>query len=104
MSDTTDLPATSLPHALTKGQLVRMLSEGDFRDLPDDTPLILSKDAEGNGYSPVSGATLAMYVAETTWSGETYPPDSVIDASDVYGDEDRAPEGAVLVIEFSPVN
>ena len=33
--------------------------------------VILQKDAEGNGYSPLRGADdNALYAAESTWSGE----------------------------------
>lgn len=42
-------------------------------NLPDDMEVILQKDAEGNGYSPLEGADAeAIYLAETTWSGECY--------------------------------
>lgn len=38
-----------------------------------ESEVILQKDAEGNGYSPLSGADgEAVYVAENTWSGEVY--------------------------------
>jgi hypothetical protein len=42
-------------------------------ELPEDAEVILQKDGEGNGYSPlyeVDGE--AVYVAETTWSGTVY--------------------------------
>lgn len=32
--------------------------------------VVMSRDAEGNGYSPLSGFWEASYKAETTWSGE----------------------------------
>jgi hypothetical protein len=38
-----------------------------------EAEVILQKDAEGNGYSPLSGVdTQAVYVPESTWSGEVY--------------------------------
>lgn len=39
--------------------------------LPDDMPVILQKDAEGNGFSPLDGASgdNNSYEAESTWSG-----------------------------------
>lgn len=41
--------------------------------LPDDMEVILQKDSEGNGYSPLEGADRdAVYIPETTWYGETY--------------------------------
>lgn len=65
---------------LTAGILRSLLA-----DLPDDTLVVLSKDAEGNGFSPLDGYGIDRYVAESTYSGylvdvETEPdplPDSV---------------------------
>ncbi len=35
--------------------------------------VILQKDAEGNGYSPLRGAdAAAIYVADNTWGGTVY--------------------------------
>lgn len=40
---------------------------------PPDALVILQKDAEGNGYSPLSGTDpYAIYIADSTWSGEVY--------------------------------
>ena len=36
-----------------------------LQTLPSDTPVVLSRDAEGNGYSP-----LACAQPETTWRGD----------------------------------
>lgn len=72
---------------------------------PDDVEIILQKDSEGNGYSPLDGADEAMYVAETAWSGEAYMTDAQIDTHlSGYTDEDRAPEDAVRVIVLWPVD
>lgn len=55
--------------------------------LPDDMPVILQKDAEENGYSPLASAdTDHVYEADTTWSGEvhdTTDPDFEPDDDDV---------------------
>lgn len=38
-----------------------------------DVEIILQKDSEGNGYSPMTGADFdVIYVADTTYSGEVY--------------------------------
>ena len=38
-----------------------------------EAEVILQKDAEGNGYSPLRGADPdCVYVPETTWYGEVY--------------------------------
>ena len=39
---------------------------------PRDRKVILQKDAEGNGYSPLADASEAMYSADSTWSGEVH--------------------------------
>lgn len=44
-----------------------------INNLPDEMEVILQKDAEGNGYSPLSGADPeAVYVPDSTYSGEVY--------------------------------
>ena len=49
--------------------------------------LIVQKDAEGNGYSPLAGADPnGIYIAETTWYGEVY--DATWTAEDADMDED----------------
>lgn len=47
------------------GALKRILEHFDDNDL-----VILSKDGEGNGFSPLSEAEDNHYEAETTWMGE----------------------------------
>lgn len=47
-------------------------------DLPDDMPVILSKDEEGNGFSPLAEADPHKhYYAESAWSGEIRHPDDI---------------------------
>ena len=49
---------------------VRELKE-TLEDLPDDMEIILQKDGEGNGYSPLAVADPdCIYIPETTWCGE----------------------------------
>lgn len=47
---------------------------GDLRELlaalPAGTLVVLAKDAEGNGYSPLADADVTRYVADSAWSGE----------------------------------
>lgn len=51
---------------------VKELKELIF-DLPDDMQVILQKDSEGNGYSPLAGTdSNAVYIAENSYSGEVY--------------------------------
>ena len=52
--------------------LVKDLIEA-LKDLPPDAEVILQKDGEGNGYSPLAGVDGdAVYVPETTWMGDVY--------------------------------
>jgi hypothetical protein len=50
---------------MTVGELRAQLAS-----LPEDMQVVLSKDGEGNGYSPLDQATTGLYEPETTWSGE----------------------------------
>lgn len=50
---------------MTVKELIEELSK-----LDGDREVILQKDSEGNGYSPLSGLDTAAYVPETTWYGE----------------------------------
>lgn len=49
-------------------------------DLSDETEIILQKDAEGNGYSPLAGVDVnAVYIPANTWSGDVYDLDWTAD-------------------------
>lgn len=44
-----------------------------LENLPDTMEIILQKDAEGNGYSPLRGADpFCIYVPENTYSGSVF--------------------------------
>ena len=49
----------------TVKELIEILSS-----LPGDSVVVLQKDSEGNGYSPLAGAEAAKYIPENTYSGE----------------------------------
>ena len=56
---------------MTTEELIAMLSK-----VPPDTPVVHSKDVEGNGFSPIVEADIeAKYVSETKWSGDVIHPD-----------------------------
>lgn len=56
--------------------------------LPDDMEIIMQKDSEGNGFSPLSGADPdGIYIAEESWCGEVYDADW--SAADCCMDEDE---------------
>lgn len=42
-----------------------------IENLPDDMDVIIQKDSEGNGFSPLEGWTTDVaYYPKSTWSGE----------------------------------
>lgn len=44
-----------------------------LKDCDPNAQVVMQKDAEGNGYSPLAGADHeAVYIAESTWSGMVY--------------------------------
>lgn len=76
---------------MTAKKLIERLST-----VPPDTPVVMSKDGEGNGFSPLAEAdTAARYVEETTWAGDVLHPDDY-DAYD--------PESMTHVVCLWPVN
>lgn len=84
----------------TVGELVDWL-----QTQPREWRIVMSKDAEGNGHSPMASALQAMYVLETTFSGEIYPTNDQVDDEDSgYDDEDRPPEDAEPVVLLIPTN
>ena len=50
---------------MTVGELKEML-----KDEPDDYLVVLSKDSEGNRFSPLYIPSTGMYEPETEWSGD----------------------------------
>ena len=57
-----------MPDVSTVGDLIDYLATQ-----PRDRKVVMSKDAEGNGFSPLADASEGMYAADSTWSGETPP-------------------------------
>jgi hypothetical protein len=77
-------------------------------ELPGDSLVVMSKDAEGNGYSPLADLEVSMYVPSSTWSGDTYATNEFIYSEEGqkqgFTEEDEAPEGAERVLVLWPVN
>ena len=46
----------------------------ELKKVDPDNEVIMSKDGEGNSYSPLSDLGSGIYIAENTWSGECYNP------------------------------
>lgn len=82
--------------------LAELRAQLDALNLPDDTPVILARDAEGNGYSPVVQVDDALYEAESTYSGQLYATPEMRAAEP--GEWDEAPDTAVPAIFLWPTN
>ena len=50
---------------LTIKQFIKKLSK-----LPQDAIVVMSKDAEGNGFSPLSEGSTEFYLPNSTYSGD----------------------------------
>jgi hypothetical protein len=79
--------------------------------LPDDALVVLAKDPEGNGYSPLSafsggaGDDQVLYTAETTYSGEIHHVADEAEA-DGWGCEapDPADDNVIDCVVLWPIN
>jgi hypothetical protein len=86
-------------HVMTVAQLRTKLAA-----LPDDMPIVMSNDGEGNDYSPLSETEEGMYLPESTWSGDLYMTPEQVAARTDASEEDEAPDGSVRVLVLWPVN
>lgn len=73
-------------HYITVAKLRELLA-----DAPDDALVVMSKNGEGNGFSPFSELGDGRYIAESSWSG--YLADEGED-DDEPGDDDVVTAGA----------
>lgn len=87
---------------MTLAEFRAALAKLDY--LPDDTTVVLAKDAEGNGFSPLEAAEEGMYWAETTWSGEHYLTEEQRLAKTDPDDYSQAPDDAVRAVFLWPTN
>jgi hypothetical protein len=64
-----------------------------LKDVDPDRTVIMSKDAEGNGYSPLYNMSEEIYCPDSTYSGEVYIEKLTDELRKLgYTDEDLAPE------------
>lgn len=74
----------------------------ELENLLDDMEVILQKDSEGNGYSPLSCIDAeAVYIPDSTWSGEVYSmgwsaDDACLD-DEAWSDIKSKPRALILV-------
>jgi hypothetical protein len=87
-----------------------VITVGELREkltgLPDDMPVILEKDAEGNGFSPLSSvSTDERYEPDSTWSGEVRVSEERWSPEDYHGHTyEEYAEGSFPVVVLGPVN
>jgi hypothetical protein len=68
---------------MTVAELIKEL-EG----MPQESIVVMSKDAEGNEYSPLSSIDPdSVYVADSTWSGDVYSTDWTAEEACMTADE-----------------
>jgi len=79
-------------------ELIEQLQETD-----PEREVIMSKDSEGNSYSPLSGFWEGAYVPDSTWGGEVYY-DSLEGDPDPEDVRTPGEDGAVAAIIMSPTN
>lgn len=73
--------------------------------LPGDMPVVMASDAEGNSHSPLSDATITMYMADSAWSGDVYmTPEERTSKGAAAEDYLAAPDDAVRALLLEPVN
>lgn len=81
---------------ITVGQLIRDLGAFDA-----DRLVVMSKDGEGNGFSPLAGVGTASYEADSTWSGEVGMEQHELTEEkrkEGYGDEDVLQDGVPALV------
>ena len=62
---------------MTVGELIKTLQMVD-----PGRRVVMAKDVEGNGYSPLHAACIAIYRPRNTWSGELLGLDDTFDEGD----------------------
>ncbi len=88
---------------LTIDQVIAQLTQ--LRDAHGgDTPCVMSKDGEGNGFSPLFEADIAMYAAESTYAGDRYMTEADRLAADDPDEYTEAPDDAVKAVFLWPTN
>ena len=90
------------------GMTVKELRDA-LQGVDDDVLVVLSKDSEGNYYSPLADTSQKVYVAETTWCGEVYERGQLTPLTESLGFEEgdfRQPgeDGAAPCLVLWPVN
>lgn len=86
---------------LTVKKLIKQLQAIEDQD----RVVVMSKDGEGNGYSPLADFYEAAYLADSTWSGEVGIEALTEELEeDGFSEEDVMPPNAKPCIVLSPTN
>ena len=89
--------------AMTIGDLKKQLEQYD----DNDVVVVMSKDGEGNNFSPLSDIEEKIYVPNSTWSGDVYPIEITKEMIDEGWEEDddqhNNPEAKKAIVLW-PVN
>ena len=76
-----------------------------LKSLPNEMEIIIQKDAEGNGYSPLVEANHnAVYIPETTWYGDMYYTEWSADDACMEEEEWNKIKTKPRVLVLCPVN
>ena len=84
---------------MTVKELIEQLKDED-----PDRLVVMQKDGEGNGYSPLCDFWTAAYRADSTWSGETGLESlSEDNKKEGYSEDDVITDGVPALI-LTPIN
>lgn len=84
--------------------IVKELKE-TIANLPDNMEVIVQKDVEGNGYSPLRGADFdAVYIPETAYYGEVYDTKWSADEADMNDEEWKEIKEKPRSLILHPIN
>ena len=84
-------------------ELSSLVKELELEAGEADPIVVLSKDAEGNSYSPLSDYSMGKYLAYTHYSGD-FQSNSNIQDDNEYGDYDHYIEDGEDAIALWPIN
>jgi len=78
-----------------------------LQKLNPDALVVLQKDSEGNGYSPLAGAEGAIYIAESSYSGDVLTPSWSAEAAGIDNEkewESIKKDPSKQCVVFWPIN
>lgn len=76
----------------------------DLLQMDPEAQVILQKDAEGNGYSPLYCTGVGVYEPDSAWSGEFYDAEWSAEDADMSEEEWAVMLSQPRAIVLAPVN